>query len=471
MPTIVRENIDNLNAVLTVTISREDIAPKIKQELNKFRNKAELKGFRKGKTPINFIKKMYGSAIMTEVVNHTLQEELNAYLDEQKLSLLGQPLPSQDDNSIDLSINNKEDLIFKFDLGLAPDFEVAGASATDTYERYAVEIAEELINNDLESAQKRLGERVTVEDNIQEGDSITINAEELDGDALKENGWATTFTVLYNDMEEGLKKELTSSNTGDKFRFNIKTIEGEKSEEYIKKYLLQVTEGDEDVVIGDHFEAKIIAVERVQAAELNQTFFDKYFGEGKISTEEEARNLIKEDLVKHYDIQADSLLFRDIQEALLEKNNLDFPDEFLKRWLLVSNENNTPEKIEKDYSNFSTSLTWTLVQSQLADQFKVEVSHEEILEHTIATIKSYYGAYMDETMLRSIADNMLKGNETEYNRTAEKVMSNKVFAQLKETVGIKDKAIGSKEFDEVMKEAQEAAAKQQADAMIASEEE
>lgn len=459
MPNIVRENIDNLNAVVTVTITRDDIQPKVKSELNKFRQKAQLKGFRKGKTPINFIKKMYGQSIMVDIVNKTLEKELNDFLTEEKIDMLGQPIPSDSQGNIDLNINGSDDFIFKFDVGIAPEFEVAGVDANTKLSKYKVEIPESMIDTDLEAARKRVGKRESVEDDIQEGDLITINADEMDGDALKLDGWATTFTILYNDIkDEAVKTDLATKKKGDKFHFNVMTIEGEKEESHVRKYLLNVEEADGDVEIGNHFEGTINEVSRMMPADLDEEFFNKYFGEeSEVKDEAGARDFIRKDIEKHYDNQAESLLFRDIQEHLLEENNPQLPDEFLKRWLVTSNEKNTPELVEQDYENFSKSLRWTLTRGKLAEKYGVEVNMDDVTAKTKQQVLQYYGMYLqDEGLLNNMVQRMLQ-DKNHVQRTYEDILVDLVFKKVKEEITVEDKPISKEDFEQVLEEARAAA--------------
>ncbi len=459
MPNIVRENIDNLNAVVTVTITRDDIQPKVKSELNKFRQKAQLKGFRKGKTPINFIKKMYGQSIMVDIVNKTLEKELNDFLTEEKIDMLGQPIPSDSQGNIDLNINGSDDFIFKFDVGIAPEFEVAGVDANTKLSKYKVEIPESMIDTDLEAARKRVGKRESAEDDIQEGDLITINADEMDGDALKLDGWATTFTILYNDIkDEAVKTDLATKKKGDKFHFNVMTIEGEKEESHVRKYLLNVEEADGDVEIGNHFEGTINEVSRMMPADLDEEFFNKYFGEeSEVKDEAGARDFIRKDIEKHYDNQAESLLFRDIQEHLLEENNPQLPDEFLKRWLVTSNEKNTPELVEQDYENFSKSLRWTLTRGKLAEKYGVEVNMDDVTAKTKQQVLQYYGMYLqDEGLLNNMVQRMLQ-DKNHVQRTYEDILVDLVFKKVKEEITVEDKPISKEDFEQVLEEARAAA--------------
>ncbi|MBK7869623.1 MAG: hypothetical protein IPJ74_02540 [Saprospiraceae bacterium] len=323
MPKIDKEAIDALNATVTVTIEKEDYEQEFEQELQKYRKNVSLKGFRKGKTPPNVLRKMYGKNVLAELIDKMVQKEIFGYIEEQKIDILGQPLPSEDHPLNDLDVKDLQDFVFKFDLGIAPQFELNGISPIDRYERYAVEIQDSIIEEDFASLRKRSGERVQVEDNIQEGDFVKFDTKELDGDALKEGGLATDFGIFVNEIQnEDFKTELFSKKVGDTLRTNIYGLFNEPDEHYIRHHLLKLDHDDHDTQVGQEFELTITEATRYEAAELNQDFFDKAFGPGRVSSEEEAKAEIRKDIEVFYNKQADALLFRDIQERLMDVNEL-----------------------------------------------------------------------------------------------------------------------------------------------------
>lgn len=456
MAKVVKEEIGELNIVLDINLTKEDYEPKFKSELNKYRKKAHIKGFRKGKTPLGFIKKMYGTAVLAEVINEQIQNALNGHIEEEKLNVLGQPIPVDDQEELDFDPSNLKDFNFKFELGLAPEFELAGLDSGTSFNRHAVEIEDTMIDEDLENARKRGGEQTPVEGAIEENDMVSFNAEELDGDQPKENGWATTFSVLVNQLSsEDFKKELMSKKTGDKVKFNINELEADKDEEYIRKYFLNVSEEDEDVEIGAEFEAEIGEVKRVMPAELNQEFFDKAFGEGKVSSEEEARAKIGEEIQKYFDRQAESLLFRDFREKLMEVNDVKLPDQFLRRWLKMSNENVTDEDIEKEYDVFAENLKWSLIRGKATQKFELEVTDEEIVEGFKDRVRSYFGGYGDELIILNTANRLMEDRK-QVDQMYQELISDKLFHAVKEVVTIEDQKISSKDFEEEIKKARAA---------------
>ncbi len=455
MSKVVREDVGSLSAVLTLTVTRGDYEPKLDVELNKHRKKAQLKGFRKGKTPMGFIKKMYGRAMLADVINEMIQKELSKYIAEEKIQILGQPLPSEEQEDYDFNINELTDFTFKFDIGFAPEFEVEGLSDESVFERYAVEVKDSLIEKDIEAARKRFGNRNSVDDKIEENDVVTLNAEELDGDKDKENGWATTFDILVSQIEdEAVKKQLIGKKKGTKVSFNIFKLEKNSTEESVRKYLLNIGENDTDVVIGENFEAVVEEIKRVEPAELDQAFFDKYQGEGVVKNIEEVKSKVEADIIKYYDRQSESLLFRDFQDFLLEKNKLDLPDDFLKRWLVASSEQNTVELVEGEYVNFAKNLQWSLIKGKIAKKFDLKVEEEEVFEGFKNRVRDYFQGYGDELVILNTANRLMQ-DEKQVDQLYQELMSDKLFEAVREVVTIKDKKIDSEDFDEVIKKARE----------------
>ena len=278
---------------------------------------------------------------------------------------------------------------------------------------------------------RRFGERESIDTDIEENDVITFNAEELDGDSLKENGWATTFDILVERIgKEDLKKEVTSKKKGDKIRFNINDVEKDSSPQHVRKYLLNVTEGDEDVEIGEMFEATIEDVKRIAPAELNQELFDKVFGEGNVNSEEEVRTKIEEDITRYYDNQAESLLFRDLQDYMLEQNDLELPDAFLKRWLVASDEKNTKELVEQEYDKFARNLQWSMIKGKLASKFELEVAEEEIVEGFKDRVRGYFQGQGNELIVLNTANRLME-DQKQVNQMYEELMSEKLFQSIK----------------------------------------
>jgi trigger factor len=453
---VVREDIDKLNAKISITISKEDYEKPWMDELKKTRSKAQLKGFRKGKTPMGFIKKMYGQGILAETVNNLLQKQMGSYLEEEKIETLGQPIPSEDQAQFDFDLKNLDDFVFKFDIGLAPEFNVVGVTKENTFDKMKVIIEDKMLDDEIDLARRRSGEQIEIEDSIEDKDIITINATELGEDGkVKEAAWESTFGIMVElIVDEKLKKDVLSKKKGETISFDIYNLEKDKDEEYVKKYYLHMDENNEREV-NTKFQGVIDKVTRIKPAELNQEFFDKAYGPDKVKSEEEARAFIKEDLGKYFDRQATALLYRNIQDDLLEKNPLDLPEEFLKRWLKSFNENVGDEEFNTEFGKFTENMKWSLIKKKLSSQFEVEVQPEEIQNHFIGQVRQYMGQYgMDDAFLAQTAQRLMQDQE-QVNRVYEEILSEKIFAKVGEKIAVNDKDISVEDFNAAIKEANE----------------
>ncbi len=455
MPKTAREDKDNLTSVLTVTLERGEYESKFKTELEKYRKKAHMKGFRPGKTPMSVIKKMYGRAVLADVVNDMLQKELYRYLTEEDIEILGQPLPADEQEAISFDLKDLDDYEFRFDVGLAPGFEVQGVSDDEHYEKYVVDVPDEILHEELNNARKRLGERVLSEEDIQEGDLIKFSALELDGDKVKEDGVESEFTLLVSNIDdEEVKKEVLTKKKGDTLEVNLFELEKNVTEKYVRRHYLKLEEEDEREV-GPRFKLTVEEVSRIEPAELNETFFNSYFGEGQVSNEAEALEKIRESIVAHYLTQADALLYRSFQERMMEKTSFELPDTFLKRWLKASNEEASDEVIANEYDAFAENLKWSLIKGKLTRSFDLEVSPEEVSEKFKDQVRGYFAqSGMDnEEFVNSMAARLMQ-DQKQYEKTYEDLMADKLFEAISEKVTIEEKPISLDAFKEVVEQIQ-----------------
>lgn len=449
MSTVVRENVDALNAKITVTLNPEDINPKLNTELNKVKKEASLKGFRKGKTPIAFIKKMYGQGVMSDVVNKMLQEELSTYLTDEKIQFLGQPIPSADQEQMDLNINEIKDMVFKFDLGLTPEFEIKGLD--NLYTHYSIAPDEKAIDKEIEALKKQLGDRKEVEKDLEEGDFFKVEAEEVKADG--KSGWATTISLLYQSMTPEAQKLFLGKDKGAEVAFDVTQLEAGKDEQYMRKYILNVTEADEDTEIGNQFKGKIVEILRVYPGEFNEDTLKKAFGENtEIKDEAGVREYIGGEMNNWSNKQADSVLMRQIHDKLIEVNELEFPKAFLKRWLKSGAEDPAKHDDSDDaYDGFVKGLKWRLIGNKLADKHDIKVEDADVLESGKANLRQMFGGGggVDDAMITQYATQMLEQEEF-FNRSYASAFNDKVLHVLKDQVSTETKEVAKEEMEQIM---------------------
>ncbi len=470
---VVRKDIDNTSAVLTVTVTREEIKPKIDAELKKFRSRAAIRGFRQGQAPMDFVKKLYGNSIFSETLNELLSNRLYDYLRESKLDVLGQPLPTEDQRSFSFKVNDLEpEYAVNYEVGFVAPFDIKGLDKKEKYERLTVSNLDELAEEDLNYARKRMGARSSSETDIQENDILRIASKELDGSAdaaVKEGGWATTITILLKDtVDEQLKAQLLTMKKGDTLRFNARQLENQEKEDMYRKYILNL-EANDDREVGDWFEGTIEEVSRVQDAELNEEFFNGYFGEGRVSNREEAMGELKKGILGFYDVRSNALLMRSFQERLLEQNPIELPEKFLKRWLKTTSETKLDdEQIDREYPAFADNLRWSLLRDKIKAMFALEVSDEDLRQAYSVRVRNYFQADLPDNVIESSVERLMQ-NEKDVADTRRDLETDKIFEAVREQVTIKDKAVPSDEFhkiiDEITKKSQ--AEQNRADALQA----
>jgi len=450
-----KTSVGDLTATLSIHIEKADYIEQFKKELRKYADKAQLKGFRKGKTPIGVVKKMYGQGVLAEVINTTLQESLSGYITEQKLELLGQPLPAEDqEGDIDFNVNDLQDYTFKYDIGLAPEFELAGLTDKDKYDIHDIELSDAIVDEEIGFITKKFGTQEDVEGAIEVKDIISINADELQDGKPKKDGWATEFTVMVDTLADNYKEAILKLSTGDSFNFDPYSLEDGKDKEYVHKYILNVKteEGEEEPTIGNEFVGNIVGIKRLVPAEFNQELFDKYFPKGEVKSEEDARKKIADNIQKHYDNQATQIMYREIMDKLIDDTQVDLPADFLKRWVTETNQDASAEDIEKDFDGFLKNLKWTLIKSKLSTMFDVTVESEEVYAAMEQKVRGYFGQYgMDESYVAQIMQNMMQNRE-EVNKTYEELQAEKIFSKIGDTVGKKKKKISVEDFNELVKE-------------------
>jgi trigger factor len=258
-------------------------------------------------------------------------------------------------------------------------------------------------------------------------------------------------------MQEEVQKEVLKLKKGETFSFNIRTVEKDKDEKHVNKYLLNLDEGEEKE-IGDMFRGTIDKVSRISPAEINQEFFDKYTGkEGAETSEEEIREQIKENIASHYNTQTKNLLFKSIMDHLMESNSFDLPDAFLKRWLKLSNEEATDEVIEAEFGAFSENLKWNLIKGKLEAKYEIQVLPEDIKEGFKKRIAGYFGGNPQGIDLDQMAESMMK-NQEQFRQVFEEEKAEKLFQAISEDMNIVENNISLDEFKELVKKINEEAA-------------
>ena len=452
MSKVVRENVDDLTATLTVQVAKEEYKETFQTELKKYQSQAQIKGFRKGKAPMGYIKKNFGQALLVDLVNKKMQDHLVAYLTEHQKDFVGQPIPSDSQGEVVFDTTNMNDFTFIFDIGLVPQFELKGIDGRSKFTKYVIDVDDNTVNIELETATKRHGDRNVTEEAIEENDMIKIEAVELEGDAAKENGHTTTISLLGDRLTDDAKKAILGQKVGAVVKFNVNNLEqGTPDDKYIRKYLLNLEDDNMDKEVNPEFEGKITEVTRLTPAEYNQEFFDKNFGEGKVSTLDEAKEFIRTEIGGFYVEQTTNMLHRDIQDSIMEKNAFDLPDAFLKKWLTFADEKNTPEKVEEEYPQYSIGVKWSLIREKLEEKFEVKIEESEVREGMAKQIRAYMQGMDNPEFINSTVDRLM-ADEKQVSNMANEIGTKKLFDQIAESVKLAEKKISIEDFRKLVQD-------------------
>jgi trigger factor len=441
---ITKENIDDLNALLKVEIKMADYEENVEKVLRDYRKKANVKGFRPGMVPIGLIKKMYGKAVKLDEVNKLVSESIHKYLHDEKVEILGDPLPKQDDQEY-LNFDTQEDFTFTFELGLTPQFEIK-LSKKNKVNQYQITVDEKMKNDYVSNYTRRYGEfkraEKTEEKDMLKGSIAEITESE---DGLKNENSTLSIDIIKDDK---IKKHFIGKKVGDEIDFDLRKAFPNDFE--IAGLLNRKKEEAAD--FNGKFRFKIAEINRFEPAEIGQELFNKVYGEGVINSEDEFLNRIEEEIVTSLKKESDYKVMLDIKKLAQEKTEFTLPEEFLKKWLLRVNEKTTEEQIDKEFESFREDLKWQLIRNKIAKENEIKISEEELLAEA-ASITRYqfqqYGLfYATDEQIENYAKEMLK-REDDAKRIAEKILEEKAIDKLKDLVKLEEKSISTEDFNKL----------------------
>jgi trigger factor len=446
---ISRTNTDELNAVVKLTIEKSDYEATVNETLKDYRKKANMPGFRKGMVPAGLIKKMYGKAVLAEEINKMLSNELNRYLNEEKLQILGEPLPNETEQK-PIDFNKDENFEFVFDLGLSPvidiDFKKLGKLPY-----YEIVIDEAMITNQVEAFQNRFGSYVDATD-AEEKDNLVGSLKQLDEKGnLLEGGIVAEEAQISIQMvkDKKIRAALLGKKAGDVVKFNPK--KGFDNDHYLKQ-TLKIDDEQVATLAGD-FELTIAKVNTFVPAELNEEMFQKSLGGvTDVTTIEQFREKIAEDLKSNLGYSSEYRFLLDTKEAMVNYVGMKLPEEFLKRWLVYSNEKITKEQVEEEFPHFVKDLEWTLIKNRLAKDNQIQVGEADVValakETALMQFRQYGMFNVPEEYLDNYAKSILK-NEEERHRLIEKKSETMVLDFIKANGELALKPVTQKEFDDL----------------------
>ncbi len=435
---ITKEQIDELNAVVKVAITKDDYQDKVEKILKDYKKQANIPGFRKGQVPMGLIKKQYGKAVLVDEVNKLIQDNLNKYLTEEKLDVLGNPLPKQQDN-FDW---DGDDFAFEFELGLAPDFKVP-LETKKPITQYKIVADDKMINEQVERIQKQYGKLVSK--------SEVEKTDEVSGTFKNEEEEIDNKTTLELDKIEAKKvlDSLLGKKVGDTVTLNTK---GMFKEDYLLSSALGIA-SEKAKAIDIETTFTIEEINERQPAELNQELFDKLFGKDVVTSEKGLKDKIKEDSENQFEQQSDQKLLNDVTEYFIENTKFDLPTEFLTKWIQMTGEEPlSQEQANAEYEKSEKGLRYQLIEGKIIKDNDIQIQFDELKEFAKGFIKSQMAQYgqlnPQEEELDNIAARVL-GNQDEVKRLSEQLMSQKLLNLYKEKANLKTKEVT---YDNFVKE-------------------
>ncbi|MFZ1786247.1 MAG: trigger factor [Ferruginibacter sp.] len=446
MATVTRENIGLLHDTLTVKLSKEDYLPAFDKKLKEYSKTANIPGFRKGMVPVGMVKKMYGASIFTDEILKSVEKELYTWLNTEKPDIFGQPLPLKNDLR-DLDMNNPADVEFGFEIGLKPDYTMAEiAKAKVTLHKVAATDAmvdEEIARMQIKGGNMTEPETIDNEENVLNILFTEANKEAvvMDGGVSKEN------SVILKYLTSATQKKFMGKKVGDSVTVQLsKAFDDDKLAMFLEDLGF---DKDDQEAAKKYFNLDIVKIGLVEKRALNEDFFKEIYPGKEIKTEAELREAIKDEIEKYWEGQSRNQLQDQLYHYLLDETNMEFPVEFLKRWLQTGGDKEkTAEQVETEFPAFSNQLKWTLISDKLIQDNKLEVGNEELREYMKVEIMRYFGTMNlgeDTGWIESYIDRMMK-DEKQVDSSYRRLITEKLFGWIESQAKTKEKMVTPEEL-------------------------
>ncbi len=419
---------DNLTEKLNIKITPADYKEKVEQKLKDYRKNIEMPGFRKGKVPMSLVKKQYERALIADEVNNLLQNTINEYIQENKLPILGYPIPAEDQAEIDWE--NTDEFDFNYEIGIAPNVDV-DIEQLKGINSYKITASDEMVDKEVKRIQEQHGAFSDLE-KVKNG-AFVLGTFENEEENIK-----SQTTLRWDDISAEFQKALKGKQKGDTLEFPANKI---FKDPHTLMHALNIPH---EKVHGLEVPLKfsIEGVFELKPAEINKELLDKVFGEGKIEDEKALRNFIKEDIEKQLEQTSDNQLLNDVTEKLFDTVKVELPAGFLKRWIEIDSKGEiTGDKAEEEYKKAEKGLKYQLIEESIAKKYGIKVSYDELVNLVKDLLKlqmiQYGQALPDEEQMNQIATNVLQ-NEEEVKRLTDQIVKKKLVNLYKEKVPVKE---------------------------------
>jgi len=442
---ITQENTDKLNAILNVKVEEVDYAERVEKVLKDYRKQAKVDGFRPGMVPMGIIKKMYHTPVLVDEVNKLVSESLFNYLQENKVNILGEPLPHKDEAK-KFDFEKDTEFEFKFDLGLAPELGME-VSVKDKVPFYKIKVDKKQQDEYKDQLLQRFGEFKSVDkagnDELIKGSLVKVDKE---GNEVENGIRVDNISMSLEMMKDDDQKVLFSGAAGgDQVVFDVKKAFPNDTE---LASLLRIDKTEVAMLEGT-FKCFIDEVQKFDKAVPGEDFYNKVYGEGEVKTEEEFTKRVSEEIALNYERESEYRFMVDARETLIKKAKINLPVEFLKRWMVETNEQITEEQVTEDFEKYEDDFRWQLIKEHLLKQQDIKVSEEEAMEAAKAMVLNQYMQYgmsnVPEEYLESAAKEMMAKPE-ESRKFYEQKGEEKLISYIKSIVKLDEKEVSSEKF-------------------------
>ena len=438
---------DKINGLMTITLEQADYQPEVEKTLKDYRKRANIPGFRPGMAPMGMIKRQFGTSVKVDVVNKMLGEKLYEYVRENKIQMLGEPLPSEQQGQLDFESDAA--LEFKFDIAVAPEF-TATLTGKDKIDYYNITVDDKLIDQQVEMYQSRGGRYEKAEQyDPEQRDMLKGDLREVDGTI--EVADAVLMPQYFKAEEQ--QQLFKDAKVGDIITFNPRKAYPESDVEVssllkIKKEEVKDHEGD--------FTYQITEISRFVKADVNQELFDQVFGEGNVKDEKEFRQKISDQISQQFKSDADYKFLLDVRKHMEKKvGKLEFPEAILKRVMLQNNKDKGEEFVDKNFEASIKELGWHLIKEQLVQAQGIKVEDADLKEVAKEVARAQFAQYgmsnVPEEYLDNYAQEMLKKREN-VDGLVDRAIDVKLTAALKGVVKLNEKDITLEDFQKLLQE-------------------
>ncbi len=453
MPAITREDIAPNQIAIHVTLTPEDYQEKYEKELNEYRKNATLKGFRKGKTPASVVRNLFGKQVLAKILDEQLQKAIAHYLREEDLQLLGNVIPTNDTERIELDVRQMQEYPFHFEAALMPHVDVKGIAASDTYEQYIVSISEEMVEAEWQELRQEARQELPLEEDEMPtpDDFVRFQVAAADGAPLSEDLKTHSFHCLIAEIQdENFRQQVLNAHIGANLQVdNIYDLfPGEPVEVYVKRmqlpeHMLEALPSAFQFTVEDFFQENYT---------IDQDLLDDYFGPGEVIEEDQVREHLRKSIEKYWENHSNELLWTTMRKRMLEETTVDYPEEFIRKQIRYKATTElSEEKVEEALDAFKSKFKWRIILNTLAKHHGIKVSEQDLLEYFYVLYKNLWGRYikLDDERLLDMAYEALQ-DEKRSNEAVSSILANKLMPQLVQQVTLVPKEVTPDEIQDML---------------------